>query len=454
MLLAALVVAGGLYVGVRMVFAGRPRMTLASPFDLVGRNRPLVLDVNDPDGLTWVRVSVQQSGKELVVFEESYHPPRTQVQVRWTPGQERRFRLQEGAGRLVAQARNDSWGNFFRGNTSAFEKDFTARLVPPKVEILTTQHYVNQGGCDMIVYRVTPADTRGGVVVGGRFFPGQPMPGGQPGVQFALFAYPYDAPSGTPVKLRATDEAENEVLVGFWLKVFPKTFRSREIPLEDGFLNKVVPEIVSHADLPDQDDLLKNFLQINRELRKANNEALGELTARSQPTFLWTEPFRQLGSSQVEAQFADHRTYFYKGQEVDRQDHLGFDLATTANAPVTASNDGLVVMAEYFGIYGNTIVLDHGYGLMSLYGHLSSFGVKEGDKVTRGQAIGQSGATGLAGGDHLHFSMLFREVQVDAREWWDPHWIEDRLAAKLRQFGSGAGPGRTPAPPPSRARRR
>jgi murein DD-endopeptidase MepM/ murein hydrolase activator NlpD len=91
---------------------------------------------------------------------------------------------------------------------------------------------------------------------------------------------------------------------------------------------------------------------------------------------------------------------------------------------------------------------------MSLYGHLSSFGVKEGDTVTRGQALGRSGATGLAGGDHLHFSMLLRDVQVDPREWWDPHWIEDRVAAKLRQFGSGAGPGKAPAPSPPPAGRR
>src|SRR5262249_28870941 len=131
---------------------------------------------------------------------------------------------------------------------------------------------------------------------------------------------------------------------------------------------------------------------------------------------------------------------YYKGQPVDRQDHLGFDLATTANAPVTAANDGIVALAEFFGIYGNTIVIDHGYGLMSLYGHLSSFAVNKGDQVTRGQTIAQSGATGLAGGDHLHFSMLLQSVQVDAREWWDPHWIEDRLAAKLRQWGAAVGP--------------
>ncbi|HEY7412697.1 MAG TPA: M23 family metallopeptidase [Vicinamibacteria bacterium] len=455
LVLLALAVAGGLYVTVRMVFAGRPRIGLSAPFDVVGRNRPLVVEVNDhAHGLSWVRVAVEQGNARHVVYEESFASPRPQVQVRWVPGEEKRFRLQDGMGRVVAEARNKSWGNFFRGKTAAFQKDFTAQLVPPRVEVLTAQHYVNQGGCDMVVYKVTPADAESGVLAGERFFPGHPMPGAPPGVHFAVFAYPYDAGPDLPIRLRARDKAENEVLAGFTLKVFPKTFRNREIPLHEAFLNKVVPEIVSQADLRDQGDLLKNYLQINRDLRQKNNADLAALTQRSRPQFLWSEPFKQLGSSQVEAQFADHRTYLYKGEAVDIQDHLGFDLATTANAPVTASNAGVVVLAEYFGIYGNTVVIDHGYGLMSLYGHLSSFGVKEGDTVTRGQALGRSGATGLAGGDHLHFSMLLRDVQVDPREWWDPHWIEDRVAAKLRQFGSGAGPGKAPAPSPPPAGRR
>jgi murein DD-endopeptidase MepM/ murein hydrolase activator NlpD len=448
MLVLAAVGAGLAFVLFRMIFAGRPQVALAAPFDVVGRNAPLALDIKDPrHGLRQVRVAIRQGDKEQVILEESYPSPRPEVSVRWSPAQDRPIRLQDGPGHLSVQAKNASWGNFLRGRTTSLEKDFTARLVPPRLEVLSGQHYVNQGGCDMVVYKVTPASAENGVVVGERFFKGFAMPGAKdPAVRFAIFCLPYDVPAGTPVRVKATDEARNEVLAGFWLKVFPKAFRSREIALDDGFLNKVVPEIMSQTpSLTDQGDLMKNFLQINRDLRKVNNKALADLTAQSRPEFLWHAPFQQLGNSQVEAQFADHRTYVYQGREVDRQDHLGFDLATTANAPVTAANDGLVALAEFFGIYGNTLVIDHGYGLMSVYGHLSSFAVNKGDRVTRGQKIAQSGATGLAGGDHLHFSMLFQPVQVDPREWWDPHWIEDRLAAKIRQWGTPVGPAASPA---------
>jgi murein DD-endopeptidase MepM/ murein hydrolase activator NlpD len=334
------------------------------------------------------------------------------------------------------RARNASWGGLFRGRSASIDQEFTAKLVPPRIQALTTQHYVNQGGCDMAVYRVTGA-VESGVVVGPAFFRGFPLPGArQPDVQFAIFAVPYDVTGATP-RLRARDEAGNETVANLNVKVFPKSFRARTLPVDDAFLEKVVPEITANTPgFADRGDPVQNYLAINRDLRKANNAELAELAARSQHRFLWTKSFQQLGSSQVEASFADRRTYTYKGREIDRQDHLGYDLATTAGAPVAAANDGIVLKAEFFGIYGNTVVLDHGYGLLSLYGHLSSMAVNVGDAVKRGQEIGRTGATGLAGGDHLHFSMILDAVQVDPKEWWDPHWIADRITAKLEQYGS------------------
>ncbi len=90
----------------------------------------------------------------------------------------------------------------------------------------------------------------------------------------------------------------------------------------------------------------------------------------------------QLGNSKVEAAFADHRTYVYKGKEVDHQVHLGFDLAVTSHVPIVAANAGTVLNASWLGIYGNCVIIDHGMGVQSLYGHLSSFDVKVGDNVT------------------------------------------------------------------------
>ena len=134
----------------------------------------------------------------------------------------------------------------------------------------------------------------------------------------------------------------------------------------------------------------------------------------------------------VESAFADQRTYIYNGKEVDQQVHLGFDLASFTNVKLVAANRGKVVYADELGIYGNCVIIDHGMGVQSLYGHLSSIGVKAGQMVEKEQEIGKSGMTGLAGGDHLHFTMLVNGNMVNPVEWWDAHWIQDRILRKLK----------------------
>jgi murein DD-endopeptidase MepM/ murein hydrolase activator NlpD len=142
--------------------------------------------------------------------------------------------------------------------------------------------------------------------------------------------------------------------------------------------------------------------------------------------------FHPFSNTGVQSAFADYRTYIYKGKEIDQQVHLGFDLASFQNVPIVSANRGRVLFADELGIYGNTVILDHGFGLQSLYSHLSSFDVKVGDMVEKEQQVGRSGQTGMALGDHLHFTMLVNGRMVNPVEWWDPHWIEDRLLRKLR----------------------
>jgi hypothetical protein len=306
------------------------------------------------------------------------------------------------------------------------------RLTPPSLAVLSSFTYVAQGGCEAVVYRVGETSVKDGVQSGAWFFPGFPLPGGGPQDRFALFAVPYDASDSSQVKLIAQDDVGNASAASMIDKFFARPLHRDTIPLDDKFLGKVVPPILSQTpELTDKGDLLANYLQINRDLRKTDNAELVTLAKSSQPKFLWTRPFQPMGSTKVMAHFADRRTYMYRGGAVDQQDHLGLDMAGVAHAPVPAANDGVVVLAKFFGIYGNAVVIDHGYGLMSLYGHLSAIDVKEGQTVTRGQTLGRTGDTGLAGGDHLHFAILLQGLPVSPVEWWDPHWLNDRIARKL-----------------------
>jgi len=207
----------------------------------------------------------------------------------------------------------------------------------------------------------------------------------------------------------------------------------QEVPQTRPHYRRCIPnKVVNQIDPTGSGELLTRFLKINGELRRKNNQTLMDLRLKSDEKFLWTQSFLQLANSQVESEFADVRSYIYQGKKVDRQVHLGFDLAVSAHTPVVAANDGKVVWAAPLGIYGNCIVVDHGYGLQSIYGHLSELGVKEGDMVKRGQTMGKSGSTGLAAGDHLHFSMQIDGVQVNPVEWWDEHWIKDHIQNRMK----------------------
>jgi murein DD-endopeptidase MepM/ murein hydrolase activator NlpD len=289
------------------------------------------------------------------------------------------------------------------------------------------QHYINQGGSELVMFTVSGYWTEAGVRVGRHTYRSFPLPGKGPNERFAFFGFSWDTPPDTVPVVFARNPAGTEVAARFWNKVFPKPFRTRSFELPETFLEKVVNEISPG----EPGDLLSRFLEINGPMRLANNQVLADLRMKTEERVLWSGPFVQLSNSKVEAQFADVRTYLYQGKKVDQQTHLGFDLSVTRNIPVVASNDGKVVFAGNLGIYGNCVVIDHGYALQSIYGHLSAIEVKPGDLVRKGKPVGKSGDTGLAGGDHLHFSMQVDGVQVNPVEWWDAHWIQDRVLSKL-----------------------
>jgi murein DD-endopeptidase MepM/ murein hydrolase activator NlpD len=203
--------------------------------------------------------------------------------------------------------------------------------------------------------------------------------------------------------------------------------------VKDAFLQLKVPELLPQH--PPSQPLIDAFLVINRDLRRQAEEEKRKIAAKTADKPLWNGPFLQPRNTKVFSNFAETRTYIYGGREIDTQVHFGYDLASTKQAPVPAANTGVVVFTGSLTIYGNTMVVDHGWGLMTLYGHLSSIAVKVGDSVDKGQEMGRSGATGLAVGDHLHYEVLVNGVSVTPLEWWDAKWIRDRFNGPLKAAG-------------------
>jgi hypothetical protein len=303
-------------------------------------------------------------------------------------------------------------------------------LTAPRAIPDDSQHYVNQGGMELVAFTTSGNWNEAGVKVGQYSFRSFPLPGKGSDQRFAMFAYPWDLEAGLTPLVFARNVAGVEATSHFSFKLFPKKFRVRDFPIDDALMQKLVDSVDPTGALAPGKDLVSRFLYINREMRRKNNQQLADLRLKTEEKILWDGPFLHWGKE--EADFADVRNYIYHGQKIDQQVHLGFDLSDVQNGPVSAANDGRVVWAADLGIYGNCIVVDHGYALQSIYGHLREIDVKPGDMVKKGQKMGIAGQTGLAGGVHVHFSMQIDGVQTSPREWWDEHWIKDRILSKLR----------------------
>jgi murein DD-endopeptidase MepM/ murein hydrolase activator NlpD len=413
-----------------------PTIALDHDFKTLGRTPALNVKVEDAGtGLKTVTIRLKQKDAEVVLADESFDKASAEKSKSYDLGKliAEKIKVQEGPASLEISATDQSLRSFTRGNHANLTKDFAFDIYPPRLEVLSGQHYINQGGSECVVYRIGDDAVVSGVQAGPHFFPGFPMSGADKNVRFALFALAYDLPADTPIKVVARDGAGNESVAEFWKKVFPKAFRSREIVLEDSFVQKVVSEIMPHSPtMRDQGEPIKTFVELNSKLRRENHDTIAKLAKESPGQFLWNGAFLQLSNSKVESYFADRRTYMYQGKAVDQQDHVGFDLSVTQQYPIEAANDGKVVLADYFGIYGNTVLIDHGAGMISLYGHLSSINVKPGQTVKKKDIIGKSGATGMAGGDHLHFGLFLQGVPINATEWWDAKWIQDHVLDRLK----------------------
>jgi len=435
LILVALAVVVGLF---SIFYPGAtPKLQVQPKLQGIGRRTPIEVKIENPQRVSKVKIEVVQ-GTDVKPVKEQEMTPRSVWSFGSVPpavmtvdvGRETVQGLRSGEATVRVTA--ERAGSLLRQPDPVIaEVKLPVRLAPPTLQVQSTFHYASQGGCEAVVYRVSEGALQDGVQSGDWFFPGFPMPGNDRQVHFALFAVPYDLGDSSKVHLTAADDVGNRAEVAFLDKFTPRPIHADTIQVDDPYMNRVVPEIMSQSEVADQGDMLKNYIEINRNLRKKNAQTLKELAAKSEPKFLWTQAFQPWINSKITAAFADRRTYIYKGQPIDQEDHLGFDMAATEHAAITASNSGKVVLAHFFGIYGNAVIIDHGYGLMSLYGHMSSIGVKEGQDVQRGQEIGRSGKTGLAGGDHLHFTMLLQGLPINPIEWWDPHWIQDRVARKL-----------------------
>jgi len=422
---------------------GKPEVGLNLGAPYLNVSQTLAITVSDKEsGVRRIWVGLVKDNKEVVLLEKDLPTAgilgggKVKQETFRIKVEPRKLGITDGKAILRLVARDFAWRGWWHGNLTYIEKEVLVDTRPPDVNILTRVHNLSQGGTGLIVFKVSEPCSQQGVSVGGTFFPGHPGYFEDPNTMLAFFALDYKQGPGTEIFVKATDYAGNNTRAGFPHYIKAKTFKRDSINLSDRFLSWKMPEFDIDIPPDSKTPIVDKFLKVNRDLRQANYRQITDLTETITSEIYWSGAFLRLPRSARKSGFGESRKYKYKGSFIDQQVHLGIDLASVSQSPVPAANRGKVVLAENLGIYGKTVIIDHGFGLLSMYSHLSGFDVQEGQILDRGTIIGSTGSTGFAAGDHLHFSVLVHNTFVNPIEWWDTAWIKNNITAKLEAVKS------------------
>ena len=410
----------------------------------IGISQTIHIHVSDTkSGVKRVQLSCLQDQKETVLFERDFSSAgflkggtdhTVDVDVLFEPA---KLGIKDGKAILRLVTGDFSWRKWGNGNKIDIQKQIIIDSVAPEADVLSRSHNVAQGGSALAVYRLSEPCLESGVQVGENFFPGHAGYFSDPDIFLAFFALDHTQGRDTRIFIRAVDVAGNSTRTDFPHYIKGRTFKKDTLKISDRFLSMKMPEFELTDSGATGLDPIEKFLKINRDLREANFKKILSISQKTENKLFWKGTFSRLPGSARRAGFADHREYLYKGQVIDHQIHMGIDLASVKRADVPASNSGRVVFCSTLGIYGRTVILDHGFGLFSLYAHLSRIDVEKGQMVAKGNIIGKTGRTGMAAGDHLHFGVMVHNTFVNPVEWWHGTWIKNNVMTKINDITEG-----------------
>jgi len=445
-----IMVIGGLILSVALIWifierfeSEKPSFELGSPLSFINSSQSVFLTVSDrKSGLRHLWIGLLADGQEKVLLDKQYPgdsllrgglTQQDHVDLLIEP---KKINIPDGKGIFRIVISDYSWKSWGSGNRTYQEIPVVIDTRPPEVEVLSSVHNLTQGGAGLVIYRISENSPQHGIYVNGNFFPGYTGYFKNPLIAMAFIALDIQLPDQPEVYVTASDMAGNAARAGFPYYIRKQSFKKDIIRLTDSFLNWKMPELAADVSSESETPMIDKFLKVNRELRQENYKEFIAIGRISDPEIYWKGEFLRLPGSARQANFADFRDYQYNGTTIDHQIHQGIDLASVPHSPVPAANRGKVAFAGTIGIYGKTVIIDHGFGLFSTYSHLSGYNVEKGRVVEKGEIIGRTGTTGMAGGDHLHFGILVHVRFVNPVEWWDPVWLKNNIQSKIDTIAS------------------
>jgi len=390
---------------------------------------PISIKINDESGIKFVRATLSD-GKNSIVLSKQLFTTTKEEYILDIEFPRTGFISNKKQFELKIEAIDASKWNFLSGNTAIQKSLINVDTKRPELYTINNSYKIIKGGVATVVFKAKDENLKDLYIetnFGKKFYP---TPFYKENYYISLLAWPSNEKK-FKATIIATDKAGNiaKSRVKFYLK--GKNYRTSNIVLKDNFLDgKIVDLAEENSQQATTMGRLERFKFVNENLREKNEKVI-ENTSLAVPTQMISDfklnPFYPLKNAAAVASFGDHRFYSYNSKPVSEGYHLGLDLASIAKADIASSNDGTVVYAKYNGIYGKNIIISHGLGLYSLYGHASSYLVDEAENVKTGDIIAKSGTTGLALGDHLHFGILVQGVEVRPEEWMDKNWMKDNV---------------------------
>ena len=424
---------------------GKPVVSVDMPSVYLKKSYEMSLNaVDEKTGLRSIMVSIEQKDKKKILLEKRYETagvlelfsgPKTVKDSYTVPVCAWKYGMTDGEAVIRIVVSDSSWRGWNSGNVLTIEKKVIIDSKPPKLNILTKHHNIEKGGSALIIYELFEDGLKTGVKVDDNFFPGHTGLFDNKNIYAAFFALSDRQGPGTDIAVLAQDTAGNVTKRGFYHYIRDKKFKKDILNIPDSFLKTKMPQFdIGESEVSFENrknPLLEKFLFVNSKIREKNVQHILSIPLISENSKYWDGRFLRMRGSAKRSGFGDRRIYKYKKRKISKAVHMGIDLASISNASIKAANAGRVISAEFIGIFGNTVIIDHGFGLCSLYSHLDQIMVSRGDMVDKDDEIGSTGMTGLAGGDHLHFSMIVHNVFVNPVEWWDKNWIKNNITSKI-----------------------
>ena len=393
--------------------------------------------LKDDSGIKYYKVTFKDGTKDIVLAQNVMSKSQKEIILNVEPPKLDMFYKGTDTSLEVEVVDNSKW-NFLEGNSTIENISIKIDTKKPIANVIGNSRYIQRGGSGVVVVKVDDENLKEAYITFNDVQNYRLLPYHKENYYLALVAWPMDIDSFSRVNLVVTDKADNKTITKVPFYIQKKTVKSDKITLSKNFIENVSVNVLEQSFEEVPENLKDIFVYSNVTLRDKNiktmeQAVLDNLDYSTLIDRFDIKAFKRLRGSKTVAQYGERRHYYLDGEKINEAWHLGIDWASVKKAPIRVTNAGKVIFKSYLGLYGNSIIVDHGMGLSTLYAHTSSQTVEVGETVSSNSKIAHTGSTGAVFGDHLHFGVLIQGVEVNPIEWMDRNWIKVRITDVLNK---------------------